>query len=135
MMTKSMIVDVSQDWALACHLQERFLEVPQGKTRRLMFSARCRQMRALGGGCFSFLALPGDRVAFAAPDASGNGLPAALLIANVQSTLRTAALFAPEDMAAVVTAVNRQLYACSRPIDTPLYYMASSTKIRGHCAM
>lgn len=37
----------------------------------------------------------------------------ALLIANVQSSLRTAALFAPDDPAAVVTAVNRQLYACS----------------------
>lgn len=115
MMTESMVVDVSQDWAMACDLQERFMEVPHAKTQRLRYSARCRQMRALGGDCFTFLPLPGGRVALAVADASGKGLPAALIIANVQSSLRTAALFAPDDAAAVVTAVNRQLYACSPP--------------------
>ena len=115
MMTESMVVDVSQDWAVACDLQERFMEVPHTKNQRLRYSARCRQMRALGGDCFTFLPLPGGRVGFAVADASGKGLPAALFIANVQSSLRTAALFAPDDPAAVVTAVNRQLYACSPP--------------------
>lgn len=113
MIANSMVVDVSQDWVLACDLQERFMEVPYAKTERLTYSARCRQMRALGGDCFNFVPLPGGRVALAVADASGKGLPAALIIANVQSSLRTAALFAPDDVAAVVTAVNRQLHACS----------------------
>jgi sigma-B regulation protein RsbU (phosphoserine phosphatase) len=113
MITDSVVVDVSQDWAVACDLQERFMEVPHAKTQRLTYSARCRQMRALGGDCFTFLPLAGRRLALAVADASGKGLPAALLIANVQSSLRTAASFAPGDVAAVVTAVNRQLYACS----------------------
>ncbi|MGI9072805.1 MAG: PP2C family protein-serine/threonine phosphatase [Bryobacteraceae bacterium] len=113
MITDSMVVDVSQDWAVACDLQERFMEVPYAKTQRLTYSARCRQMRALGGDCFTFLPLADRRVALAVADASGKGLPAALLIANVQASLRTAALFAPGDVAEVVTAVNRQLYACS----------------------
>jgi sigma-B regulation protein RsbU (phosphoserine phosphatase) len=113
MITDSVIVDVSHDWAVACDLQERFMEVPYAKTRRLTYSARCRQMRALGGDCSTFLPPPGRRVALGVADASGKGLPAALLIANVQASLRTAALFAPSDVAAVVTAVNRQLYACS----------------------
>jgi sigma-B regulation protein RsbU (phosphoserine phosphatase) len=113
MITESVVVDVSQDWLVACGLQERFMEVPCAKTQRLTYNARCRQMRALGGDCFHFVPLPDRRVALAVADASGKGLPAALLIANVQSSLRTAALFAPDDPAAVVTAVNRQLYACS----------------------
>jgi len=113
MITDSMVVDVSEDWLVACHLQERFMDVPCTKTQGLTYSARCRQMRALGGDCFTFLPLPGRSMALAVADASGKGLPAALLIANVQSSLRTAALFAPHDVAAVVTAVNRQLYACS----------------------
>lgn len=113
MITESVVVDVSQDWAIACDVQERFMEAPCGKTQRLRYTARCRQMRALGGDCFAFLPLPGRRVALAIGDASGKGLPAALIIANVQSSLRTAGLFAPDDVAAVVTAVNRQLYACS----------------------
>ncbi len=113
MTTDPVVVDVSQDWAVACDLQERFMEVPYAQTQSLSYSARCRQMRALGGDCFTFLPLPGRRVALAVGDASGKGLPAALLIANVQSSLRTAAFFAPDDAAAVVAAVNRQLYACS----------------------
>ena len=116
MITESVVVDVSQDWVVACGLQERFMEIPCAKTQRLTCNARCRQMRALGGDCFHFVPLPGRRVALAVADASGKGLPAALIIANVQSSLHTAALFAPEDPAAVVTAVNRQLHACS-PVD------------------
>ena len=113
MTADSVIVDVSQDWAVACGVQERFMEVPRAQSRALTYSARCRQMRALGGDCFDILPLPGRRVALTVADASGKGLPAALIIANVQSSLRTAALFAPGDAAAVVTAVNRQLYASS----------------------
>jgi sigma-B regulation protein RsbU (phosphoserine phosphatase) len=116
MVTESVVVDVSQDWVVACGLQERFMEIPCAKSQRLTYNARCRQMRALGGDCFHFVPLPGRRVALAVADASGKGLPAALIIANVQSSLHTAALFAPEDPAAVVTAVNRQLHACS-PVD------------------
>jgi phosphoserine phosphatase RsbU/P len=113
MISESVVVDVSQDWLVACGLQERFMEIPRAKTQRLTYHGRCRQMRALGGDCFHFVDLPGRRVALAVADASGKGLPAALIIANVQSSLRTAALFAPEDPVAVVTAVDRQLHACS----------------------
>jgi len=113
MITESVVVDVSQDWAAACGLQERFMEIPCAIAQRLTYNARCRQMRALGGDCFHFGPLPGRRVGLAVADASGKGLPAALIVANVQSSLRTAALFAPEDPAAVISAVNRQLHACS----------------------
>jgi sigma-B regulation protein RsbU (phosphoserine phosphatase) len=108
-----MVVDVSQDWVAACVLQERFMENARAGTPGLAWDARCRQMRSLGGDSFQLMPLAGRHVALSVADASGKGLPAALLSANVQSSLRTAALFAPEDPAAVVTAVNRQLYACS----------------------
>ena len=116
MITESVVVDVSQDWVAACALQERFMEIPCARAQRLTYHARCRQMRALGCDCFHFVPLPGRRVGLAVADASGKGLPAALIVANVQSSLRTGALFAPEDPAAVVSAVNRQLHACT-PVD------------------
>ena len=135
MINESVVVDVSQDWVVACGLQERFMEVPCAGTQRLSYNARCRQMRALGGDCFHFVPLPGRRVALAVADASGKGLPAALLAANVQSSLRTAAWFAPEDAAAVVTAVNRQLHACS-PVDryATLFYSVFDENTRS-CTM
>jgi len=46
-------------------------------------------------------------------DASGKGLAAALMIANVQSSLRTAAMFAGDDGTAVMEAVNCQVHASS----------------------
>ena len=113
MITESVVVDVSQDWVAASSLQERFMEFPCGRTQRLTHNARCRQMRALGGDCFHSVPLPSRRVGIAVADASGKGLPAALIVANVQSSLRTAGSFAPEDPAVVISAVNRQLHACS----------------------
>jgi hypothetical protein len=80
MITESVVVDVSQDWVVACGLQERFMETPCAKTQRLSYNARCRQMRALGGDCFHFVPLPGRRVALAVADASGKGLPAAAVL-------------------------------------------------------
>lgn len=113
MIAESVVVDVSQDWVAASGLQERFMEIPYPKVQRLTYNARCRQLHALGGDCFHVVPLPGHRVGLAVADASGKGLPAALIAANVQSSLRTGALFAPEDPAAVVSAVNRQLHECS----------------------
>ena len=113
MTTEAMVVDVSQDWVAACDLQERFMQAPCAGIENLTYSAQCRQMRALGGDCFDFLPLPGCRVALAIADASGKGLAAALMIANIQSSLRTAASFAPADPAAVVAAVNTQAHTSS----------------------
>lgn len=116
MITESVMVDVSQDWVAACGLQERFMEIPFATAQRLTYDARCRQVRALGGDCFHFASLDGGRIGLAVADASGKGLPAALIAANVQSSIGTAALFAPDAPATVVGAVNRQLHACS-PLD------------------
>jgi phosphoserine phosphatase RsbU/P len=112
-----MMVDVSQDWALACDVQQRFMQglepVVDKAAGNLDYSAHCRQIQALGGDCYDFVALPDHRVALAIGDASGKGLAAALMMSNVQSSLRTAALFTGNDAAAALTAVNRQVYASS----------------------
>jgi sigma-B regulation protein RsbU (phosphoserine phosphatase) len=111
------IVDVSQDWALACDVQKRFMQgldpVADKAAYTLDYSAHCRQVQALGGDCYGFVALPDHRLALAIGDASGKGLAAALMMSNVQSSLRTAALFTGNDAAAALTAVNRQVYASS----------------------
>jgi sigma-B regulation protein RsbU (phosphoserine phosphatase) len=72
-----------------------------------------RQVRELGGDCYDFVPRPHDRLALAIGDASGKGLPAALMISNVQSSLRTAAIFSGNDAAGILGAVNRQVYASS----------------------
>src|SRR5215469_10256193 len=116
-------VDVSQEWMLACAVQQRFMQGLGRSSRSLDYSARCRQVRTLGGDCYDFTPLAEDRVAFVVGDACGKGLSAALMIANVQSSLRTAALFTGDDPAALLKVVNRQAYS-SLPDDryTTLFY-------------
>jgi phosphoserine phosphatase RsbU/P len=110
MTTEDVVVDVSQDWALACNVQQRFMQGLGRSRGSVDSSARCRQLQALGGDCYDFMALGEDRLALAVGDASGKGLAAALMIASVQSSLRTAALFTPNDLAALLKVVNHQAY-------------------------
>jgi phosphoserine phosphatase RsbU/P len=115
MMTEEMVVDVSQDWVLACDVQQAFMQAPCATSDLLDCSARCRQVRALGGDCYNFIPLKRDHLALFVGDASGKGLAAALMMANVQSSLRTAALFTGDDLAALLGAVNHQAYSSSPP--------------------
>ena len=112
-MSDTMVVDVSQDWATACDVQERFMHHGVPTADSVDYGARCRQLRALGGDCYDFLPLAHNQLAFGIGDASGKSLPAALMIANVQSSLRTAALFVGDDPRATLGAVNRQLHTAS----------------------
>jgi sigma-B regulation protein RsbU (phosphoserine phosphatase) len=113
MTTDELVVDVSQDWVLACDVQRRFMHGLCRSSESVDCSGRCRQVRALGGDCYDFMPLTNNRLALLVGDASGKGLPAALMIANVQSSLRTAALFTGNDLAALLQAVNHQAYTSS----------------------
>ena len=113
MTTDDMVVDVTQDWALACDVQQRFMQAMGRPSDSVDYSADCRQVRALGGDCYEFMPLANERLALVVGDASGKGVAAALMIASVQSSLRTAALFTGEDLATLLKIVNLQAYASS----------------------
>ena len=57
--------------------------------------------------------LANERLGLVVGDASGKGVAAALMIASVQSSLRTAALFMGENPATLLKIVNLQAYASS----------------------
>ena len=61
MTSDRLIVDVSQDWALACDVQQRFMHGGDPPIDTCNYSARCRQVRELGGICYEFMALPDHR--------------------------------------------------------------------------
>jgi len=105
--------ETCSEWATAREVQQRFMQNLGATTATLSYSARCRQVQELGGDCYDFVPLPDNRLALAVGDASGKGLAAALMISNVQSSLRTALLFKGNDGGAVLGAVNRQVYASS----------------------
>ena len=109
------VVETCSEWMAASEVQQRFLQYLEPAIDTLSYSARCRQARELGGDAYDFVPLPHNRLALAVADASGKGLAAALMISNVQSSLRTAVAFAGNDGAAVLGAVNREVHASSLP--------------------
>jgi sigma-B regulation protein RsbU (phosphoserine phosphatase) len=113
MTADELVVDVSQDWVLACDVQQRFMQDFGRSQESVDCSGRCRQVRALGGDCFGFMPLTDNRLGLVVGDASGKGLAAALIIANVQSSLRTAAMFTGNDLATLLKVVNHQAYTSS----------------------
>jgi sigma-B regulation protein RsbU (phosphoserine phosphatase) len=108
-----MIVDVSRDWVLACDVQQRFMQSLDRMAGTLDYSGRCRQLQALGGDCYGFSPLADGRLALTIGDASGHGLASALMISNVQSSLRTAAWLSGNKPDVALRAVNRQVYTSS----------------------
>src|SRR5580704_14220648 len=91
MTTEDMVVDVSQDWLQACSVQEHFMRGPALNNCWVNLSASCRQMRALGGDYYNFAFLGDGQIAMLVGDASGKGVAAALMMASVQASVRTAA--------------------------------------------
>jgi len=128
----TVVLDVSRDWVTACDVQEKFMQRTEQMVDSLSYSARSRQVRALGGDFYDFMPLPHDCPALTVGDASGKELAAASMIANVQSSVRTAASFAGSDGPAVVTAVNRQVHASSLEdrLATLFYGVYDGTKRR-----
>lgn len=113
-MTSAAVLTRSHSELLAaCEVQQGFLQHRAPALDTLSYSGRCRQLGEVGGDCYDFVPLPDGRLAFAIGDASGKGVAAALMIANVQSSLRTAALFTGDDVAATVAVVSRHLYQSS----------------------
>jgi sigma-B regulation protein RsbU (phosphoserine phosphatase) len=110
---QTVLIASSSEWTSACEIQQRFMQHSRPTINGLDYSARCRQVHAVGGDFYDYVPLAKDRLAVAIGDASGKGLAAALMVSNVQSSLRTASLFAGSNGPAAVEAVNRQVYESS----------------------
>jgi sigma-B regulation protein RsbU (phosphoserine phosphatase) len=113
MLSDAVVVETSREWTAACEVQQRFMQHLGPTIDKLDYNAQCRQVQELGGDFYDFVPLPDNGFALAVGDASGKGLAAALMSSNVQSSLRTAALFIGDDGAATLKAVNRQVYGSS----------------------
>jgi sigma-B regulation protein RsbU (phosphoserine phosphatase) len=115
MSRNAVAVETSTEWTAACEVQRRFMQHSGPTIDTLDYSGECRQVQELGGDFYDFVPLPENRLALAVGDASGKGLAAALMISNVQSSVRTAALFTGDNGPAALEVVNHQVYGSSLP--------------------
>jgi sigma-B regulation protein RsbU (phosphoserine phosphatase) len=113
MATDAVLREPAGEWVAAFEVQQRFLQHSGPNIDSLDYCGRCRQMGEVGGDFYNFATIPGNRLEVAIGDASGKGFAAALMISNVQSSLRTATFFAGSNLASALEAVNRQVYGSS----------------------
>jgi sigma-B regulation protein RsbU (phosphoserine phosphatase) len=115
---------------IAREVQAQLFPKAAPANRTLCLAAVCHPARAVSGDYYDYMSISEGAVAFAIGDVAGKGISAALLMATIQSTMRTqlnAANGARPDhfsTASLVATLNRQLYANTSPEKYATFYFA-----------
>lgn len=83
---------LDRELELAAEIQRRLVPATAPEVDGYQIAATMLPARLVGGDLFDFIPVEPHRLAFCLGDASGKGLPAALLMANLQAILRGQAL-------------------------------------------
>ncbi len=104
---------LNREVEIAREVQERLFPQELTPIAGLDYFGACRPALGVGGDYYDFLALSGGELGIAIGDVSGKGIGAALLMASLQASLRAEALRTPDELAPVVSNVNRLVYQSS----------------------
>jgi sigma-B regulation protein RsbU (phosphoserine phosphatase) len=104
---------LNREVEIAREVQERLFPQTLPPILGIDYAGACRPALGVGGDYYDFLALPGGQLGIAVGDVSGKGIAAALMMASLQASLRGEATRAPENLAALVSNVNRLVYEAS----------------------
>jgi len=107
---------LESELTIAREVQKQLFPKDVPFTRTLELKGVCSPARMVSGDYYDFMALGEESLAFAIGDVAGKGISAALLMATIQSTMRTqlgANGASPRQLstAKLVATLNRQLYA------------------------
>jgi serine phosphatase RsbU (regulator of sigma subunit) len=92
---------------IATQVQARLFPQRLPAMRALEYAGACVQTRRVGGDYYDFLDLGQDRLGLVIGDIAGKGMPAALLMANLQANLRSQCAIAIEQPERLLQSVNR----------------------------
>ncbi|HMG03456.1 MAG TPA: SpoIIE family protein phosphatase [Edaphobacter sp.] len=110
---------VSREIEIAREVQERLFPQICPEVAGIDLDGYCRPAQVVGGDYYDFFILPATdsgrdtRLALALGDISGKGISAALLMASLRASLRSAAQLQVGDLAALMGHVNRLVYDSS----------------------
>jgi PAS domain S-box-containing protein len=99
----------SEEARMARNIQMNFLPKADPQIARYDIAARSLPAMNVGGDYYDFIVLDKDRIAIGLGDVSGNGLAASLVMANLQATIRSQALF-DDDPATCLQRANTLLF-------------------------
>ena len=97
----------AHEMEIAREVQTRLFPQKLPAMKTLEFTGGCIPAREVGGDYYDFLVHREGRVALVLADVAGKGVSAALLMANLQASLRSQYAMAVDDMPHVLASVNR----------------------------
>ncbi len=100
----------AQELEIAKEVQARLFPQIQPQLKTVDYAGVCLQARQVGGDYFDFLNLGPQRLALIIGDVSGKGIAAALLMANLQASLRSQSSLAFDQPQVLLRSVNRLFY-------------------------
>jgi sigma-B regulation protein RsbU (phosphoserine phosphatase) len=95
---------------IAAAVQQKLFPGDPPRLATLECAAQCLAAREVGGDYYDFLPAGGSHEVFLLADVSGKGVPAALLMANLQAAFRSQAAEALCAPAALLTGINRHFF-------------------------
>ena len=98
---------------LAREVQARLLPQETPPVEGIEYAGFCRPARSVGGDYYDFLTLKGDLFSFILGDVSGKGIPAVVLMASIQTLLRSLLMRDPLPVSSVVNELNKAIILCS----------------------
>jgi len=101
---------VAQELEIARQVQARLFPQIQPELKTVEYAGICLQARQVGGDYFDFLNLGPQRLALIIGDVSGKGIAAALLMANLQASLRSQSSLAVDQPQELLRSVNRLFF-------------------------
>jgi serine phosphatase RsbU (regulator of sigma subunit)/predicted enzyme related to lactoylglutathione lyase len=100
----------AQELEIARQVQARLFPQIRPELKTLEYAGICLQARLVGGDYFDFLSLGPQRLGLIIGDVSGKGIAAALLMANLQASLRSQSALAYNQPEALLRSVNRLFF-------------------------
>jgi sigma-B regulation protein RsbU (phosphoserine phosphatase) len=105
-----------RELVLAAEVQQRLFPARPPTSSAAELAGFCQPARGVGGDYYDFLTFGNNQIGIAVADVSGKGISAALLMSNVQASLRSQALThntggSHGTLADLVAAMNRLLFA------------------------
>jgi serine phosphatase RsbU (regulator of sigma subunit)/catechol 2,3-dioxygenase-like lactoylglutathione lyase family enzyme len=105
----------AQEMEIAKQVQARLFPQIHPKLKTLEYAGLCLQARQVGGDYFDFLDLGQERLGLVIGDVSGKGIAAALLMANLQASLRSQCAIASDQPQRFLRSVNHLF--CENTVD------------------
>ncbi len=98
---------------IAREVQERLFPQELPSVEGLDYFGACRPALGVGGDYYDFIQLLDGKFGIAIGDVSGKGIGASLMMASLQASLRGQAIHSGDDLAMLMTHVNRLVYEAS----------------------